>query len=735
MPGLPGAGGLSCSVAIGADGASTFLCEDGTTATITDGPPGRPGEPCTVFEADGGVATITCPDGTSVSIGEDSPDASLPRFCPRGEVEGDYTISSSIDLALIADCTTITGTLTVLGPPTVHLPSLQRVGGLSVAGPAVRTIELERLQMIGKSGLEITADATLFALELPSLIEIDGPGYGIGGLTISENYLHILRLPRLERIAGNLDATGVDLFEVDLPLLRSVDGIMTIDAPNLRALLLSSLAQVGGLVVAGANISDFDLSALAIVNGNLQLRNMRAMDLNLGALYDVRGFLDIWTPAPTLNLGKLASAGAIYVRSPLLSHLDLPLLWRVENGLTIDGPSIERANLPALAYVGFLGVGSSIVDLQFPELLNASTIAVGGNRLKSVYLPKLTSLTESLFVQAPALETIHAPLLRTVYGTLDVSRSGIASLTLPSLTLVTRMSLSGVALRSIDMPLLESSEDLEVKDTSIVDLTFPALQTLRSLKVEGTTLTRLSLPKLSSLQYDAVIAGEALSQLDTPALSALGRLEVHHTALRQLELGALVESVETCGNCVDRFLFIHDNPALRSVRLPALEQAKGWIEVRDTTVNTVSLGALVASKSLIFPQDLTTLDLQHLETVEGSLTFGGQGSVSFPRLTTVSVSLVADAAELDLPVLTSANELDLAAPRLATLNAPALERLYTGLTVSGTVLTTLSLPSLTQVTYYVHVTNNPHLPTDQARALVAQLAGFDGRAEISGNAP
>ena len=93
-PGANGEDGSSCSVSANTDGTRTITCEDGTTATVSDGAPGEVGETgatgetgavgetgetgaagtsCSVVDNGDGSKTITCEDGTSVIV-EDGAD-------------------------------------------------------------------------------------------------------------------------------------------------------------------------------------------------------------------------------------------------------------------------------------------------------------------------------------------------------------------------------------------------------------------------------------------------------------------------------------------------------------------------------------------------------------------------------------------------------------------------------------------------------------------------------------
>ncbi len=72
-PGEQGDKGVSCEVVDNGDGTKTITCEDGTTATVSDG---TPGDSCTIVDNGDGTKTITCEDGTEVTVSDGDPGVS-----------------------------------------------------------------------------------------------------------------------------------------------------------------------------------------------------------------------------------------------------------------------------------------------------------------------------------------------------------------------------------------------------------------------------------------------------------------------------------------------------------------------------------------------------------------------------------------------------------------------------------------------------------------------------------
>lgn len=113
--GPAGSAGSSCTVISNDDGSATITCDDGTSATVEPGAPGEtgpagepgeageagepgdegvPGTSCTVAENDDGSATITCDDGTTATVTDG--DDGLPgaaSFNLQAEVPDELFIS------------------------------------------------------------------------------------------------------------------------------------------------------------------------------------------------------------------------------------------------------------------------------------------------------------------------------------------------------------------------------------------------------------------------------------------------------------------------------------------------------------------------------------------------------------------------------------------------------------------------------------------------------------------
>ena len=99
-----GKDGASCTVVDNMDGTYSIICDDGTSATFSDGQDGQDGEdgedgdspdPCTAVDNGDGTYTIECPDGTSFTLsdGQDGEDGDSPEPCTATDNgDGTYTI-------------------------------------------------------------------------------------------------------------------------------------------------------------------------------------------------------------------------------------------------------------------------------------------------------------------------------------------------------------------------------------------------------------------------------------------------------------------------------------------------------------------------------------------------------------------------------------------------------------------------------------------------------------------
>ena len=260
----------------------------------------------------------------------------------------DTVLDSQDDLAVLAGCTDISGSLRIGGAVTdlTPLASLRRItGSLYVNDTAVPwdpPATLTSLQ--GLEGLESVRSVELEHLIVPNLDPLAGLTYLPGGLKLE-------RLTQIESLAGlhNLQHIGgpLTILQVDkitdlqalAGLTEILDSVELIELPALPSLEgLHNLERVGRLRIDDCPVlSDLDgLRGLQRVDEYVVLEQLSLTDL-----HGLEGLTELGEPG-----GETAGITMLYV--PQLASLDaLAVDWHGDNAFSIHGSAI--ADLDALA--------------------------------------------------------------------------------------------------------------------------------------------------------------------------------------------------------------------------------------------------------------------------------------------------------------------------------------------------------------------------------------------------
>ena len=208
--------------------------------------------------------------------------------------------------------------------------------------------------------------------------------------------------------------------------------------------------------------------------------------------------------------GSLTFAGA--------GPIQLPALERIAGDLNCRGLAGGPVDLPALVAIARSVWWADCDTVRMPRLETIGNVASIGSRGAPLELPRL----------------------REVGSWMELSQNGDADLTLPALTTVYRLHVSGVATLSLPVlattqlaggarhvraPVLTSTPSLWFTDgTETVDL--PMLSSVDSAAFVNTGLLALHLPAAVQIRSLFVDRNPALAVLDLPALTALARLTV-----------------------------------------------------------------------------------------------------------------------------------------------------------------------------------------------------------------
>ncbi len=250
-------------------------------------------------------------------------------------LEGSYLISNTLDLALLAGVTEITGDLRIEGAgiTLVALPDLLEVGGDVLVGPAPGALSLPALTQVGGS-FSVSNAASLTSLAAPVLASVGGT------LLVTGTSLSALSLPALTTAENMEIYSNSALTNLDVPVLESASVYVSSNAA-LTTVELPALTTAGYLILYGPVLTAVTLAALTTVTFDLQLS----------------------TPALTsVDLPALTTAGSVTVTSnTLLTSLSLPALTSVSAGaLSVQSnPALTSVDVSALTTVGNLAVGGN----------------------------------------------------------------------------------------------------------------------------------------------------------------------------------------------------------------------------------------------------------------------------------------------------------------------------------------------------------------------------------------
>jgi hypothetical protein len=498
--------------------------------------------------------------------------------------------SVALALAALAGCDAAGGGLPPLdadvktGDTTSGRPS---VDGELFAGTASLTSKADEARFAGVTTIDgdlvVTAQDSA-GIRLDDLEVVTGSIRVVGkvGTEASGN----LTLPRLTRVGGNI-------------VFAYTHSVGTIDLPNLRT--------VGGHVDLGHGIFDLEAGRLETINGDLRLRDVGLVAVDLSALTSLGGALRATRYSTSAAGGSLSltfpslraiggdidlSAGATtYLVARRLATLagdidltdlavgvDLPNLVSVDGEVRLTRLDAFTLSLDSLVEVsgdvsvtGSGGVG--IVSLALPRLA-----AVGGR-------VTFTDLADTEAIRLPALTDLGAAL--TV--TLDSRLTTLSVTSLPILHSDLIVTDNGQALL-VDLPALSSvGGNLELQRTGGVDARLGALATVTGdLRVAATPINRLGLPALTAVGRHLVISDVTCNDgvVAFPLLATIGGdLEVvRATWLSSLLAPALTHVGSVAGGFPFGDLRVESNPDLAALTLPALEAVEGHVSVRHNAL-------------------------------------------------------------------------------------------------------------------------------------------------------
>lgn len=315
-----------------------------------------------------------------------------------------------------------------------------------------------------------------------------------------------------------------------------------------------------------------------------------------------------------------------------------------------DIPVLDLGCLTSVTGSLIIDTNTSLTAVQLPFLTDAGALTILFNHsLTSVDVSSLASAGSLFLIDNPLLSTFTLPVLTSIPNTINVeAMTGLVSLDLGAVSSAnTVTAYDNPSLTGLTLSTLNQVGQMVLaRNANLVNVALPQLETVTgSIMVEDNpNLPPLQLPQL------AQVGGNFTFQRNG------GTLSPHSAALPALESADAV-----------RFL---ENPQLTGLTLPLMTE--GQVEAVDnTSLSLLDLPQLITS-DLISARDntnLTTFGVGNLQSAQSFTAFNS------PLLT-----------QINLPNLSTAGDL----------------------TIQATDISTISLPSLTQGSFF-QFSENPSL--------------------------
>jgi|GEM_PF-867020 len=731
-----------CGITDNGNGTHTITCNDGTSATLSDGKDGKDGTSCTVG-SDGGTTTISCTDGTSVAVkdGADGTDGSSCSVTDNGD--GTKTVA----------CTD--GTSVTVSDGAAGKDGTNGTDGSSCSvtdnGDGTRTVACTDGTSVtvsngangqngtdGQDGTSCTVTdngngvKTISCTDGTSVTVSDGTNGQDGtSCTVTDNgdgtktisCTDGTSVTVTDGVDGQNGTDGQD--GTSCTVMDNGNGTKTISCTD------------GTSVTVSDGTNGQDGTSCTVTDNGDGTKTILCMD---GTSVTVTDGVN----------GQNGTDGQDGTSCTVADNGDGTKTISCTDGTSatvtdgVNGQNGTDGQDGTSCTVTDNGDGTktiSCTDGSSATVVDGSaascTVTDHGDGTATLACPDGTSVTfgtssgggdvlEGSFVINNTFDVATFLNYREITGNLVIDATGLTTLTLPNLQKVGgRLSVIGSTLTQLAFPILEVVEGgLLIEGSAISALSLPELQRIGGrLSVSGAALTQLTLPILGVLEGDVLIEGPAITALSLPELLRIGgNLWLFGGALTQLTL-PILEVVE--GD-------LGITSPLGALELPMLGSIGGEFSINSTTLPTLilerlaSVGGIVvgppepfwiepdpgayALDSISFPS-LTTCGIFHVFSVPLSQGISVPLLRSITDLTILSTWLtslrldqVASAANitvsgseivsLELPVLTSmSGELSLAGPKLASVDLNALETVGS-LRINPMAMTTFTLSGL-----------------------------------------
>eukprot|EP01137_Pigoraptor_chileana_P033321 Opistho-2@24018 len=499
------------------------------------------------------------------------------------------SIAISLGFALNSVLQSVDSTAdTTCAQSSFKISSAQALAAFSALG----CVQIDSLSING-SALEATPCPNL---AFPTLAAMTGT------LTISlwAGNWSTLAFPALAHVGGNLVMQDVTLRSADFSSLSTVNDLVVNGVSVLDGLLFPRLTYASSVRFEDVYTSAIDLSAVAVVSGNLTMRSARSLGdvvfphLRSAGLVDIQGVLrmdvsDNNPPNMLISFPLLERARGVIIWSvEATAGIHFPRLTEVQfctfsgvilNQLFAKGESASAIlDLSALQRASFMLIRSmtGLTSVSFEKLQSVNSVIMDSNAgLGTVSFPALERAVDLLFMSNAALVNLSIPLLRTATdGLRVVGHPLIASLSAPSLTSGVLLLSLNSGLVNLSFPVMEMGSVVVTGSNRLVSVAFPALVEIGIASFfKNAALTTISMPRARAFGSAGWI------QPNGP--SALFWVIAQDDVIDAFRLPS-EDTVWSVGYCLaGGSLSVYDNRNLTHLDVGALETAGGLLIMRN----------------------------------------------------------------------------------------------------------------------------------------------------------
>ncbi|MGI6683121.1 MAG: SUMF1/EgtB/PvdO family nonheme iron enzyme [Myxococcota bacterium] len=600
--GEPGKDGTSCTLST-SDGVKTISCNDGSSFSVHDGKDGQDGEPgedgtsCSVSDNGDGTKTITCTDGTSVVVrdgtdGQDGEPGEEGEEGKPGEEGTSCSVSDNGDGSKTISCTD--GTFVTV-----------RDGADGEGGTSCSVIDNDN----GTKTLSCT-DGTF--------VDISDGNAESCTVTDHQDGTATLSCPDGTSFTFNISVDDGDILEgsfiinnhIDIATInkyREVEGDVVIAVDGLDDIMLPNLQRIGrNLKIVGTTLLHVNLPALERVELDVQITS-KLSQLGLPALQFVGGAFNMsGTALGVLLLEQLHTLGTLNIgANNQLNFISLPSLDKCSNINVRDIPFAMGISFPLLTTLHDLDItDTGLTSFQHDSLTTAAQIVVHGAELVSFSMPALQTLSGILNLHGEKLESINLNSLTTAHSMFIVGKM-MASLAMPALQLLTGDLDLGTNFASVELDALHTiTGDLRINSMQMTTFSLSGLRSAGEIEILGyctddndqtwLTVGRLevvSLPELAGtlnkLKIDgagecttssSLSRGPGLKSIHLPKVSRISNIYVGYNS------GLELLDLPTISP-VTQSVFIHHNPSLPQCLIEDLENRVGWTQPGGSGAN------------------------------------------------------------------------------------------------------------------------------------------------------